>query len=190
MKCSDLKHPMQPIGWEGDTIRFKMNKAVSFILDNCKLDLNAICRMHYQEMFGEGDYAQLMQLIGYSVSGYGDLSVVPRDSVIEADRIAAELVAKREVDKEGSCHKCCPNGCCDCAGGAEEKAMPKIGECEHDWHVFPAYQHNCEPCCFGHDMPQRSFKIYRQCKLCNRLESITVGAGLFERKEEKEGIPI
>lgn len=97
MKTKDLKHPMQPIGWDetDKVIRFKANKIVRFLLDMGPFDLNKISMMNAQGMFHEDDYTQLMQLIGYSVSGYGDLSTSPKEIVTKADDIAAELSRKR-----------------------------------------------------------------------------------------------
>lgn len=96
MKLKDLKHPMQPTGWDetGKVIRFKENKIVKLLLDTGKLDLNDISLMDLNGMFGEDDYTQLMQLIGYSVSGYGDLDSSPEDIVVKADEMA-EMMSKR-----------------------------------------------------------------------------------------------
>jgi len=93
MNTKDLKHPMQPIGWDetGKVIRFKENKIVSLILETSNLDLNKLCVMNARKMFNEGDYTQLMQLIGYSVSGFGDLSTSPKRLVNKADKIADKL---------------------------------------------------------------------------------------------------
>lgn len=102
MNCKDLKHPMQPIGWDdtSEVIRFKSNKIVRMLLDTHKLNLNDIAVMNAQGMFHEDDYTQLMQLIGYSVSGFGDLSTSPEKTIREADKIAAELVRSRKEEEE------------------------------------------------------------------------------------------
>ena len=103
MEMKDLKHPMQPIGWDektGKVIRFKQNKIVRMLLDTHKLNLNDIAKMNAKGIFNNDDYTQLMQLIGYSVSGYGELSTSPEETVREADRIAAELSAARKADKK------------------------------------------------------------------------------------------
>ena len=42
----------------------------------------------------QGEYVQLMQLLGYSVSGYGDLDFVPREEVDRADAEAGKLAEK------------------------------------------------------------------------------------------------
>jgi hypothetical protein len=99
MNLKDLKHPMQPIGWDdtGKVIRFKKNKIVRLLLDTGKLDINDLAKMNAQGMFNEGDYTQLMQLIGYSVSGFGDLSTSPEELVEKADNIAAKLSQNLEI---------------------------------------------------------------------------------------------
>lgn len=98
MNTKDLEHPMQPIGWDetGKVIRFKENKIVRMLLDTGKLDLNDLAVMNARGMFGEGDYTQLMQLIGYSTSGYGELSTSPEELVAKADGIAEELYKQRK----------------------------------------------------------------------------------------------
>ena len=65
-----MKHPLQPLEkTEDGTIRFKPNMIVSLLLETSKFDLNDISRMP----FSNDDYQQLMQLIGYTVSGYSEL---------------------------------------------------------------------------------------------------------------------
>jgi len=58
MKTKDLKHPMQPIGWNetGDIIRFKANKIVRLLLDTSTLNLNQIAVMDVEGKFNDGDY--------------------------------------------------------------------------------------------------------------------------------------
>jgi divalent metal cation (Fe/Co/Zn/Cd) transporter len=101
METKDLKHPMQPIGWDSSKIiRFKVNKIVELLLDTSKLDLNDIAMMNARGIFNKDDYDQLMQLIGYSVCGYSDLSSSPEETVKEANRIADELVAEKKKKEE------------------------------------------------------------------------------------------
>lgn len=82
---------MQPVVIASDgCARFKENKIVSDLLDLASkhgVSLNQICMMGYET----DDYAQLMELIGYSVSGYGDLDMARRDHVRRADRDAEKL---------------------------------------------------------------------------------------------------
>lgn len=97
MKTSELKQPRQPIGWDDHkVVRFKENKIVSWMLDmgrsGQKFDLNDIVMKYHTEEFSLGDLVQLDQLIGYSVSGFGDLSYIPSEEVEACDEIAADLV--------------------------------------------------------------------------------------------------
>ena len=90
------KNPMQPIFIAEDgVIRFKENRIVRDLVDLANkhgTTLNHIVAGEYSK----DDYSQLMQLIGYSVSGYGDLSQSRRKHVKKADRIAAEMIARLE----------------------------------------------------------------------------------------------
>lgn len=87
-----VKHPMQPIVYSKDkVIRFKENVIVSFLLNSGPNDMNKLAMMN----FSKDDWTQFYQLIGYSVSGFGDLSRVDKKIVIEADKIAEKLYRKR-----------------------------------------------------------------------------------------------
>lgn len=78
-----VKHPMQPVVNVDGVLRFKANNIVRFLLDRGPNDLHALGSIRY--LFSQEDWDQFMQLIGYSVSGYGDLSTVSRESVEAAD---------------------------------------------------------------------------------------------------------
>lgn len=85
-----IEHPMQPIAIENGRARFKENKIVSFLLEYCNgrgVGLNELAGMPWNK----GDYEQLMQLIGYSVDGYCELSRVSDQSKNIAEMIAAKL---------------------------------------------------------------------------------------------------
>lgn len=74
---SNIKHPDQPlIISEDKTIRFKENSIVRFLVNNYPNSLNAISMMN----FSKEDYQQIMQLIGYSINGYCELSSVSEKS--------------------------------------------------------------------------------------------------------------
>jgi hypothetical protein len=65
-----MKHPIQPLERHDDgAIRFKKNAIVEQLLFTSKFSLTDISRMP----FSNDDYQQLMQLIGYTVSGYSEL---------------------------------------------------------------------------------------------------------------------
>ena len=85
------KNPMQPVNLAADgVVRFKENKIVTYLLQFAErrgIDLNQIAIMD----FDEDDYSQLMQLIGYSVSGYGNLSCANRNHVRRADTAAEKI---------------------------------------------------------------------------------------------------
>ncbi len=88
-------HPMQPIALDrAGVARFKQNKIVRDLLDFATargFGLNEIAVRDYHVE----DQEQLAQLIGYSVSGFGDLSYARRGTVQTADVIAGLLRAPR-----------------------------------------------------------------------------------------------
>ncbi len=68
-----LPQPHQPLGLDEDgVLRFKQNKIVRFLLEMGPFDMNKIAMM----TFSVEDRVQFAQLIGYSRSGFGDLSYV------------------------------------------------------------------------------------------------------------------
>lgn len=90
---SKIKHPMQPIVPDKHgTYRFKENAIVRFLLDEGKHDMNTLAMMP----FDKDDRMQFAQLIGYSVSGYGDLPYASTKSVAKADEIVATMIAEKK----------------------------------------------------------------------------------------------
>lgn len=89
----EVNHPLQPVIVDDEgIIRFKENAIVIFLIGQCQrhkiADMNTLATLP----FSPEDRAQFAQLIGYSVSGFGDLSYVPRRLVDAADRQAAKLM--------------------------------------------------------------------------------------------------
>lgn len=87
-KLTEMKNPMQPIG-EDDCgrLRFKRNLIVRDLLDFASdrgMNLNTIAAGGYTD----DDRRQFAQLIGYSLSGYGELDYVG-DEDFEAARLAS-----------------------------------------------------------------------------------------------------
>lgn len=79
------KHPIQPLySAEFDIIRFKPNKIVQYLLDNGPFDMNHLA---CQEFDAE-DEEQFAQLIGYSLSGFGDLDYVSDETFDRAVSMA------------------------------------------------------------------------------------------------------
>ncbi len=93
------KHPMQPVIIANDkVIRFNQNSIVRWMLDELRRhgrDLNYIAAAFRIHEDHKDDYQQLMQLIGYSVSGYGDLSTHDRDVLRSANAEATKLLKRR-----------------------------------------------------------------------------------------------
>lgn len=89
--------PMQPIVVAKDgVVRFQENRIVSAFLEagreGKRLDLNEIAVRACRGEFTTAEQMQFAQLIGYSVSGFGDLSYADRDVVRRADKKANSLV--------------------------------------------------------------------------------------------------
>ena len=93
-----MRHPTQPLAPdEGGTVRFKGNAIVRRLLDRSgeglKTDLNDIACME----FSQEDRQQFAQLIGYSLSGYGELPYVD-DAAFHVASELAESGGKDEKD--------------------------------------------------------------------------------------------
>lgn len=81
-----MKHPIQPLAPDHlGVIRFKPNKIVQHLLEHGTIDLNDIAMLE----FSAEDQEQFAQLIGYSLSGYGDLSYVT-DATWEAAEVMSQ----------------------------------------------------------------------------------------------------
>ena len=82
------QHPIQPlkIDHEG-VLRFKENKIVRFLLEDGHNDLNRLAIIP----FSDEDREQFAQLIGCSLSGFGDLSYVSDKTYEQAERKAKEI---------------------------------------------------------------------------------------------------
>ena len=84
------KQPMQPIVWVGDVIRFQENKLVTYLLDHGGLTMNDLAMV---PDVSRADREQFAQLIGYSVSGFGELGYVRKKTLRKADERADALRA-------------------------------------------------------------------------------------------------
>lgn len=88
------RHPMQPIVMVEKVARFKENAIVRMLLDtHPSSGLNEIACMK----FSRADRNQFAQLIGYSVSGFGDLSYSFPSDVTRADEVVEKMFTKRET---------------------------------------------------------------------------------------------
>ena len=72
-----MRHPIQPTETDQQgVLRFKENSIVRYLLDNGGIDLNRLATID----FSQDDREQFAQLIGYSVSGFSELSYVSDDT--------------------------------------------------------------------------------------------------------------
>lgn len=95
-KRDAMKHPIQPCADDGfGVLRFKENKIVRHLLDNGGINLNDIACLP----FSREDREQFAQLIGYSLSGAGDLDYMS-DEVLTA----ADLQAKTGATEQQARH--------------------------------------------------------------------------------------
>lgn len=87
------RHPMQPLVRDpAGVVRFKANPIVRFLLETSTADLDTLARMGFDEEHHE----QFAQLIGYSVSGFGELSYVTTRLIVKADKAAERLLRGRK----------------------------------------------------------------------------------------------
>lgn len=98
-----MTHPMQPIiKDESGTIRFKENAIVRLLLESPRpLNLNDLALID----FSPEDQIQFAQLIGYSLSGFHELSYVTDEAAAAATKAAREIEpnAKGCRDLDGGC---------------------------------------------------------------------------------------
>lgn len=86
-----MKHSLQNIIKDDNgVIRFQENLIVSHLVKAYPGGLNALA----EKEFSNEDWEQLAQLIGYSVSGFGDLSYASDEAIAEADGIADILLER------------------------------------------------------------------------------------------------
>lgn len=79
-----MDQPMQPVLTDDKGIvRFQGNAIIQHMFEKGQFDLNDLCAN-----FSIEDYEQLLQLLNFSVSGYGDMPV-RKSSVLQADNLAA-----------------------------------------------------------------------------------------------------
>lgn len=82
-----VTNPMQPLVVKDGVVRFKANKVVQYLLDKGGLTLNDL---PYGQL-SQDDFEQFAQLIGYSVSGFGDLSYVSEETYNKATELGNKL---------------------------------------------------------------------------------------------------
>lgn len=84
-EIAGYRQPMQPVFTdERGHDRFRMNSIVDYLLLNAGIDLNRLA----MQPFPREDQMQFAQLIGYSLSGYSELSYVTDESYEAACKLA------------------------------------------------------------------------------------------------------
>jgi hypothetical protein len=84
-----LPHPIQPLAYDEDNvIRFKSNEVVLYLLDNGSFDMNHLALQN----FSQEDREQFAQLIGYSFSGWCDLSYVRNETYTKAEQLYEQII--------------------------------------------------------------------------------------------------
>ncbi len=90
--------PMQPIYLDEEgTPRFKDNAIIRKLCDEKIISLNDIAMWLGDVDVPVEDAEQFWQLLGYSTSGYGDLSFVRPETVAVADEKAAVLLEEKKT---------------------------------------------------------------------------------------------
>lgn len=85
-------HPMQPIV----NGRFKPNAVVRYLLDNnggTHIDMNALAVLD----FSQEDREQFAQLIGYSLSGFGELGYVSDETYATASAMSEADISEQDA---------------------------------------------------------------------------------------------
>ena len=89
--------PIQPLEIdEQKVLRFVPNKIVQYLLENGSIDMNQIaCKGFSQE-----DEEQFAQLIGYSLSGFGELSYVSDATYETAHNMYHDKLSEMEAENK------------------------------------------------------------------------------------------
>jgi len=95
-----VNNPIQPLAKDvHGTLRFKANVLVNALLEHGQstgLGLNELARKFDTQEHSD-DWQQLAQLIGYSLSGFGELSYVSDDAYGAASTMADEGLSEKDA---------------------------------------------------------------------------------------------
>lgn len=100
------RHPDQPLINVKGAVHFKKNPIVIYLLDNggVGVDMNHLARLE----FSDEDRQQFAQLIGYSLSGYGELSYVSDEAYERAFSQLQPIGQPEEANKASINWDLCP----------------------------------------------------------------------------------
>ena len=94
------RNPMQPMILADDgAVRFRQNAIVRKLLEMAARAGYTLNNVAGDVTFTQDDYEQLMQLIGYSLKGFHELSCVSDETAFEATRIATEQFGSVAADQ-------------------------------------------------------------------------------------------
>ncbi len=89
-----MTQPIQPLALDSrGTLRFKENALVRYILDNGGIDMNHLAMID----FPQEDREQFAQLIGYSLSGFADLSYVTDATYGAAEKMYEDGLSDKDA---------------------------------------------------------------------------------------------
>ena len=81
-----MNHPIQPLYNDNGVTRFKANAIVRYLLDAGPFDMNHLAMLP----FSDDDREQFAQLIGYSLSGFSELSYVSDETFNQAEAMEVD----------------------------------------------------------------------------------------------------
>lgn len=87
----EAPHPMQPVGWEEGTIRFKSNAIVELLVDTGRWKMEELVR----KAFTDEDRVQFAQLTGLPVSDFCSLPYVSKEQGDLAQSICDSALENR-----------------------------------------------------------------------------------------------
>jgi hypothetical protein len=89
-----MHNPIQPLTKDSQgVLRFKRNAIVEHLLNNGGIDLNDLAHLD----FSKDDRQQFAQLIGYSLSGYSELSYVDDEAYA-----TAQIMTEQELSEDAA----------------------------------------------------------------------------------------
>ena len=97
MDTTTPRNPMQPIVKVGEVCRFKRNAIVDYLYEQGQIKMNELATVQVEERrFTQDDWEQFYQLIGYSIAGFHELSLVSDQTAKEASELAAKTFGAGE----------------------------------------------------------------------------------------------
>lgn len=144
---NELKNPTQPLIIDKfGTVRFKINKLVKYLLDKGGLNMNDLAAAARSEKFSKNDQEQFAQLIGYSVSGFGDLSYVSDETY---EKVSDEAAILYKSDNHAVNCMICTDRITDLSKKTSCYACGKVAhneKCSHLVYVTKYYAHHTYCC--------------------------------------------